>query len=119
MIRAAAEMRSEVRDNMRGGEGSVTISHYFDKSEFAANLRLCARLTLPPGSGIGSHEHAAEDEVYIVVKGSGILDDGPSQTRVSTGDAVLTGQGGSHAVRNDGDEDLEIIAFIMCYGQKA
>ncbi len=37
------------------------------------------------------------------------------ETRISAGDSVLTGKGASHAVKNDGKEDLEIIAVIMCY----
>jgi len=113
MIRKAADMKTEVRDRMRGGPGSVTMRHYFDKAEFAANTRLCAKLILPPGAGIGKHIHDGEDEVYIVTRGSGILDDGKTQSRISAGDAVLTGNGGSHAVINNGKEDLEIIAVIM------
>jgi mannose-6-phosphate isomerase-like protein (cupin superfamily) len=31
------------------------------------------------------------------------------------GDAILTGNGESHALANDGDEPLELIAMIMCY----
>ena len=115
MIRLAKDMKTEVRDKMRGGPGSVTIRHFFDKDEIAAKTRLCAELILPPGAGIGNHEHVAEDEVYIVTHGSGLLDDGKTRTRIAAGDAVLTGRGGSHSVTNDGKEDLRIIAVIMCY----
>lgn len=117
MIRKVSDMQTEIRDQMRGGKGTVSIAHYFKKDEFTANARLCARLTLPPGAGIGPHEHATEDEVYIVLRGSGILDDGQEQTRVKAGDAVLTGNGESHAIHNDGDEPLELVAMIMCYGE--
>ncbi len=115
MIRHPANYKSETRDNMRGGAGSVTIQHYFTKEEFTAHSRLCAKLTLPPGSGIGAHEHVTEDEVYLIIKGTGVLDDGNTLERVNAGDAVLTGKGESHAIHNDGDEDLEIVAMIMCY----
>ncbi len=115
MIRKLSEMETEVRERMRGGEGSVTFRHMFKKEDFTAPVRLCAVLTLPPGSGIGSHQHLTEDEIYIVTKGSGILDDGETKTRVTVGDAVLTGKGESHAVHNDGDEPLEIMAIIVCY----
>ena len=115
MIRKATDCKTEVRDKMRGGPGSVTIHHYFDKDEFTAKTRLCGRLVLPPGAGIGEHKHDNEDEVYIVTSGSGILDDGKTQRRISAGDAVLTGNGGCHAVTNDGPENLEMIAVIMCY----
>ncbi|HDP35919.1 MAG TPA: cupin domain-containing protein [Candidatus Hydrogenedentes bacterium] len=115
MIRSHSEMEVEVRENMRGGEGSVTFRHMFREADFTAPVRLCARLTIPPGAGIGSHQHLAEDEIYIILRGSGILDDGATQTRVTAGDAVLTGNGESHAIRNDGDEPLELAAVITRY----
>ena len=115
MIHKGSELKTEVREKMRGGEGAVTIRHYFEKSEFKSSARLCARLILPPGAGIGPHRHDEEDEVYIVARGSGVLDDGITQTPVHEGDSVLTGRGESHSIRNDGKEDLEVIAVIMCY----
>jgi len=115
MIRKQAEMREQVRENMRGGGGAVTIRHCFEKDEMKANTRLCARLVLPPGAGIGRHEHTNEDEVFIITRGSGILDDGKTEALVTEGDAILTGNGESHAIRNDGTENLELIAIIMCY----
>ena len=115
MIRKSSEMRSEVREKMRGGEGAVTIRHHFAQEEFGAKVRLCATLTLPPGASIGTHQHEGEDEVYIVTRGSGVLDDGATRTRIAAGDSVLTGKGASHAVKNDGKDDLEIIAVILCY----
>jgi len=100
---------------MRGGPGTVTVRHYFKSDELRAKSRLCAHLTLPPGAGIGVHQHEKEDEVYIILSGSGLLDDGKTRTRVSAGDAVLTGNGESHAITNDGAQPLEIAAVIMSY----
>ncbi len=115
MIRKAGDMDVETRENMRGGRGTVGFRHFFTADEFTSKTRLCTAMTLPPGASVGSHCHETEDEVYIVTSGSGILDDGTSRTRIEKGDAVLTGRGGSHAVENDGDEDLVIIAVINCY----
>lgn len=115
MIRKANQMETEVRNAMRGGVGSVTVQHFFKADEITAKSRLCARLTIPPGASIGTHQHSGEDEVYIVTKGSGILDDGITKTRVNIGDAILTGKGESHSIANTGPTDLEIIAVIMCY----
>ena len=115
MIRRAADGKVEVRERMRGGEGTVTIRHFFAKEEFAAPVRLCARMTLPPGASIGPHQHATEDEVYIVERGTGLLDDGRTRERLNPGDAILTGRGESHSVLNDGTEPLEITAVIALY----
>jgi mannose-6-phosphate isomerase-like protein (cupin superfamily) len=115
MIRKRDDMTREVRESMRGGDGKVSILHYFNKQDFTAGVRLCAKLTIRPGASIGAHRHEKEDEVYIITRGSGVLDDGATQTRVHVGDAVLTGKGESHAIRNDGAEDLVLTAFIACY----
>lgn len=119
MIRNGSEMEVEVREHMRGGAGSVTIRHLFKQDEFTADIRLCAYATLAPGAGIGPHQHTAEDEVYVITRGSGVLTEGETQCRVSAGDAILTGNGGTHAIHNDGNEPLELLAFIVCYPRQA
>ena len=115
MIRKAASMTTETRPLMRGGSGTVTVQHLFSKDEIRAKTRLCARLTLPAGASIGVHQHNGEDELYLITKGAGVLDDGTTKTPVDVGDAILTGNGESHAISNPGPGDLEIIAVIMCY----
>ncbi len=115
MIRKAAERICETRDDMRGGTGRIRIEHFFQAGEFGAGVRLCARLTLPPGASIGTHEHINEDEIYIVIRGSGMLQDGEHRQRIEAGDAVLTTSGGQHAIVNDGVDPLELTAVIVLY----
>ncbi|HNV85807.1 MAG TPA: cupin domain-containing protein [Candidatus Omnitrophota bacterium] len=115
MIKRKAEQETEIREKMRGGAGHVAIRHYFKPEEITAKTRLCAELTLPPGSGIGPHEHAEEDEIYIIQKGRGMMTDGGKEIAVSAGDAILTGGGASHSIRNTGEEDLVVTAVIMKY----
>jgi mannose-6-phosphate isomerase-like protein (cupin superfamily) len=119
MIRRSQEMTTEVRKEMRGGKGAVTVQHFMAPADFKANVRLCARLTLPPGASIGMHRHEGEDEVYIITRGAAVLDDGTTRTPLSVGDAVLTGRGESHAIANNGTSDLEITAVIVCYNPPA
>jgi mannose-6-phosphate isomerase-like protein (cupin superfamily) len=76
---------------------------------------LCAELVLPPDASIGLHEHAGEDEVYIVQQGSGIINVDGKETEVESGDAILTGRGASHSIKNTGNKDLVITAVIMLY----
>lgn len=115
MIRKPSEMQVEIREQMRGGSGNVIFQHLFKKEEIKAKTRLCARLTLPPGASIGTHRHDGEDELFVIVKGSGILDDGKSRTPVAAGDAILTGSGESHSIENAGADDLEFLAVIMLH----
>jgi mannose-6-phosphate isomerase-like protein (cupin superfamily) len=115
MIKRNHTCATEVRQNMRGGNGSVTVTHFWGKGELKARTRLCARLTLEPGSSIGFHEHVNEEEVYIVLRGQGLIEENGQKIPVSVGDSILTGDGAGHAVEAVGSEPLEMLAFIVQY----
>ena len=55
--------------------------------------------------------------MYIITSGSGLIDDGTGEARVSPGDAILTGNGETHTLRNDGNQALKLIAMIVLYGE--
>jgi len=115
MIRKKNEQAVEVRKNARGGEGEITVRHYFKPEEITAKTRLCAEMTLPAGASVGLHEHAHEDELYIVQRGRGVIVDGGVEREIEPGDAILTGKGASHSIRNTGQTDLVVTAVIMLY----
>ncbi|MDD5226441.1 MAG: cupin domain-containing protein [Candidatus Omnitrophica bacterium] len=115
MIKKKSSRETEKRKDMRGGTGEVTIRHYLKPDEIKARTRLCAELILPPGTSIGPHDHVEEDEIYIIQKGQGLMTDSGKEFPVAAGDAVLTGQGASHSVKNTGAGDLVITAIIIKY----
>jgi mannose-6-phosphate isomerase-like protein (cupin superfamily) len=53
--------------------------------------------------------------VYIVLSGKGRILEKGEWVEIATGDAILTGNGGSHSVENTGTEPLVIAAIIMVY----
>ncbi|MCP4650854.1 MAG: cupin domain-containing protein [PVC group bacterium] len=115
MIKKRLDRESEVRTNMRGGPGEINITHYFKKDEISGPCRLCAELVLAPGAGIGLHEHANEDEMFIIQQGKGVVTDNDKEVEVTVGDCIITGGGSSHSVKNTGNTDLVITAVIVQY----
>jgi mannose-6-phosphate isomerase-like protein (cupin superfamily) len=115
MIKKKNDQEIEERENMRGGVGKITIRHYLKPEEIKARTRLCAELVLPRGASIGVHDHMNEDEIYIIQKGQGLMTDGGKEFPVAAGDAILTGQGASHSIKNTGADDLIITAVIIKY----
>ncbi len=113
MIRHQGEYRAERREAMRGGAGSVLIEHFWEPGpELRSPTRMCARLTLEPGSSIGFHRHEAEEEIFVIVRGEAEVDDDGRTVRLRAGDTVLTGGGAGHAVKSVGAEPLEMVALI-------
>ena len=115
MITRAHAMPVENRTNMRGGNGTVKLEHWFKPEAFGAKVRLCTRMTLEPGASIGAHAHETEDEIYLVLAGTGRILENGDWTPIQAGDAILTGKGGSHSVENTGSEPLVIAAIIVLY----
>jgi len=113
MIAKANDLPMEYRERMRGGEGTVQISHAAPAGALPPGLRLYAQITLPPGAGIGEHVHERETELFYVLQGQGeILENGVWQP-LSPGDATSTGGGASHALRNTGDGPFVVMATII------
>jgi len=117
MVKKQAQQIKETRVDMRSGHGQVQVCHYFSKDEFGAQCRLCAQLTIAPGASIGMHEHAGEDEVFIIQKGKGLVIDNGQYVQVEAGDAILTGKGSNHSIKNTGAENLVVTAVIMQYAK--
>lgn len=114
MVVKRNDMKSEKRENMRGGDGTVTITH-FDTSDNMKNCRLCCEILIPPGASIGEHEHKSETEYYIVIEGDGIVTDNGNDVQVKAGEVVITPDGSTHSIKNSGNSNLKMIAVIVTY----
>lgn len=112
MIIRSDEMKSAVRAQMRGGSGAVTVTTLMEEGTMA-HTRLFATLTLEPGCSIGEHDHVNETEYYWIISGVGIVTEADGEKMVKAGDLVVTGGGASHAIRNDGQETLVLLALII------
>ncbi|MDR2143191.1 MAG: cupin domain-containing protein [Treponema sp.] len=114
MVVKRNEMKTEVKEKMRGGEGTVTLVH-FTGCENEKNIRLLAEITLPPGASIGKHQHDGETEYFLIVSGSGVVDDDGVEKQVSAGDSIITSGGASHSIRNTGNVPLVLNAAIVTW----
>ena len=119
MIRKKGQYNTELRPEMRGGTGTVKIEHLLDEAgELRGLNRLFARLTLEPGTSIGFHEHVGEAEVFVVISGTGEIDDNGVKSTVAAGDTILTGFGAGHGVACTGNEPLVMLAVITMEAAK-
>ena len=113
MIKRFMELKETINENMRGGDGSIIITHLADKDEMYDKSRLFARITIKPGCSIGYHVHENETEFYHIVSGTALYDDNGKQVELRSGDVTVTPAGHGHSIVNNGDADLIVIALIM------
>lgn len=120
MIRKRSDYKLDIREKMRGGDGTVKIEHiWLPETELKAKNRLFSILNLEPGSSIGYHIHENEEEVFVILKGTAEVDDDGSKKILNQGDSILTGNGAGHSIKNIGKENLEVLAVISSYHQQS
>jgi quercetin dioxygenase-like cupin family protein len=63
-----------------------------------------------PGSQHGLHEHDHSEQVYVVVRGRGVMIVDDESLEIEAGSAILIPAGAKHTIRNTGIEPLEYIS---------
>jgi len=106
------EMKTEIKEDLRGGKGPVHFTYLADIAN-EKNLSMFAEVSLAPGSSIGYHIHETNAEYYIILSGSGIVNDNGVETQVKTGDSIITKEGAGHSITNTGNVPLVFHAIIV------
>ncbi|MFO7731582.1 MAG: cupin domain-containing protein [Spirochaetia bacterium] len=112
MINKRDAMQTELKEDMRGGTGTIAITHLVDKDQIK-NGRLMARIDIPVGASIGPHRHEGETEYYLIQEGDGEVQESEGAKIVGPGDVVITGDGESHSITNVGRVPLIMTAVII------
>jgi mannose-6-phosphate isomerase-like protein (cupin superfamily) len=107
-------MKKETKVNMRGGEKSAVLTHCVD-CENEKNIRLLSEISLEPGASIGYHSHENETEYFLIISGSGVVNDDGKEIEVKAGDSVITGNGAYHSIKNTGAVPLVMHAVIVTH----
>ncbi len=78
----------------------------------------CSVLSVPPGAvAFPFHSHRANDELFLVLAGSGELRLGAARHAVASGDLIGSPAGGpetAHQLLNTGDGELRYLAISSC-----
>jgi len=113
MIRRKDEYAVERRP-VGGGIGDIEFRHKFSVEETLGKCRICAELVIQPGQTIGEHAHINDVEIYYVVSGELVsVDEQKDETSFKQGDMMFTGGGAKHAVRNDSNEPVHMLAIVI------
>ncbi len=113
MIKQFNDFNTELREHMRGGDGTVIVSNFVTAEELNNKGRLFGKIVLKPGCGIGYHVHETDSELFYIIKGTAVYDDNGTKTTVHAGDVTVTPAGTGHSIKNEGNEDVELFALIV------
>ncbi len=116
MIKLSKDIKSQVKTNMRGGDGDVVIREILDKGEYKGNARLIGTITLEPGCSIGAHVHENEEEVFYIIEGTATYNDNGKTEILSKGDSCICLGGETHSIANRQESGtVTLFAVILTY----
>jgi quercetin dioxygenase-like cupin family protein len=107
MIRKSEEQRIFTRSP------GVEIRVLAEPNEMFNAGRLYAHITIAPGASLEYHRHEEEMESFYVAKGSCRVRDNETTAVLQVGDMLITPNDQAHAVYNDSNEPVELIALII------
>ena len=112
MITRKGDIQSEIREQMRGGNGRAVMTKL--SGALPEKMRIFSTISLMPGDSIGYHVHEGETELFYFVKGSCKVNDNHGEEAVLTaGDVLSTPSGHGHSVENVGDDEVLMVAVIV------
>ena len=93
--------------NRRGGQDSYLL---LTKGQFGSQNLTVTWVDCEPGGEQQMHAHKREEQVYVIVRGSGVMKVGVEEQAVQPGSLVFIPPGTPHAIRNTGDETLTFVS---------
>ncbi|MDF2540023.1 MAG: mannose-6-phosphate isomerase [Herbinix sp.] len=97
--------------NCHDGKGSLQHIGLFSGEEFHSGVRYFHYNILPPNTSIGLHKHGNDEEVYIILEGTGLMIQGDNSYSVKAGSVIVNPPFGSHSLENTGETDMKLLVF--------
>ena len=114
MIKKSGGYEVSLKENMRGGDGTVKITNLLTKEELNDKGRLYGIIRLEPGCSIGYHVHEGESEIFHVLCGSALYNDNGTEVIINAGDTTVTASGEGHSIKNPSEDTVcEVMALIV------
>lgn len=111
MHRNIYEQALSVFSNCHGGTGDLPHCELFSGKEFDAPIHFFNYTTLPPGCSIGDHPHQNDQEIYILLSGTGVMTFDGEEVPVSAGSVTVNRPYGTHGLKNTGEEDMRVLVI--------
>lgn len=93
--------------NRRGGQNSYLL---LKKGQFGSQNLVVTWVDCEPGGEQQMHVHESEEQVYIIVRGTGLMKTGEEIREVSAGTLIFVPPGTPHAIRNAADDTLTFVS---------
>lgn len=96
---------------VHGGEGLCRNCRVLGPESFDTPVRFLYYTVLPPGASFGEHTHGDDNEVYLLLEGSGLYGMNGETALVEAGDVLVNKPFASHFLKNTGNSEMRVLVF--------
>ncbi|UUZ79091.1 cupin domain-containing protein [Paenibacillus sp. P26] len=89
----------------------IRATRLYGQEDFDTPIRFLSYTEIPPGTSIGYHGHREDEEIYIILEGSGVMTVNGQTLQVRPGDVVLNKPWWKHGLETTGDTPIKAIIF--------
>jgi uncharacterized cupin superfamily protein len=93
------------------GVGSIGFMRLSERFGLRGDWIFVDFASVPPGATVGLHRHAADEELYVIVRGSGVATTNGEDEPIAAGSVLVNPPHAIHGIRNDGSEALEFVVL--------
>ena len=101
------------------GNGNIEFARVYSRWDAASGIDFVDYAILPPGTSIGFHCHTNNEEIYLILKGTGKMRLDGDAFIVSPGDVIVNRNLSSHGLENQSDEEIHIYVVQAQYRRLA
>ncbi|MFJ6378692.1 cupin domain-containing protein [Kitasatospora sp. NPDC092039] len=94
-----------------GGAGTILAHRAYRREGAPAPVAFIDLVVLPPGTSIGRHRHADDEETYVILDGRGLMTLDGEEFEVRAGDVIPNRAYGEHGLANVSEGDLRLLVF--------
>lgn len=113
MIIRGNELEPKTMEKPRNGRGTAVNIAYDAIQGLEGKIKMFSVVDLQPDSMVGYHKHENDMEIYLMLDGSGIVNDNGTHDILRPGDMLITNFGESHSIENKSSSPITFLAIIV------
>jgi mannose-6-phosphate isomerase-like protein (cupin superfamily) len=91
----------------RGGQSSYLL---LGANQFGARNLAITWVDCPPGSWQPLHRHEAQEQIYVIIRGIGVMTVGDEERDVREGMLIFVPPSTAHTIRNDSNAPMSYVS---------
>lgn len=91
----------------RGGQSSYLL---LGAGQFETRNLAVTWVDCPPGSWQPLHQHHAQEQVYVIIRGCGVMTVGDEELELGAGTLVFVPPATQHTIRNESNEMMSYVS---------